>query len=77
LSLARTLGHRRIVAYHSLDNPASGRVLRKVGFCPTGEIGLRRSRARGMEIPVALHAIDLGEPSDCDDDGSAMTRRAA
>ncbi|MBC2665813.1 GNAT family N-acetyltransferase [Novosphingobium flavum] len=77
LTLARTLGHRRIVAQHFIDNPASGRVLRKVGFCPTGEIVHRHSCGRGTDSAAAIHAIDLGQPSDCDDDGSTMARRAA
>lgn len=46
LRLARTLGHRRVAAYHFLDNPASGRVLEKLGFLPTGEIVQRRSLGR-------------------------------
>jgi RimJ/RimL family protein N-acetyltransferase len=31
-------GHRRVAARHFLDNPASGRVLAKLGFRSTGEI---------------------------------------
>jgi len=77
LTLARTLGHRRIVAQHFLDNPASARVLRKAGFCPTGEVGLRASLARGGQVPAVVHAIDLGTPSDCDDGGPNLDWRAA
>ena len=68
LSLARTLGHRRVEATHFLDNPASGRVLRKVGFCPTGRVEERYSLARGKVAPSAVLTMTLGEPSDCDDD---------
>jgi RimJ/RimL family protein N-acetyltransferase len=32
MRIARTLGHRRLTAGHFTDNPASGRVLRKLGF---------------------------------------------
>lgn len=66
LSLARTLGHRRVIANQFVDNPASGRVLRKAGFCPTGEIGSRFSLARGGEAPAAVHAITLDPPCECD-----------
>src|SRR3546814_3302421 len=36
LDLARTLGIPRLTAAHFVDNPASGAVLRKLGFRPTG-----------------------------------------
>jgi RimJ/RimL family protein N-acetyltransferase len=65
LSLARTLGHRRVMAHRFLDNPASGRVLRKLGFIPTG-ITERPSLGRGTTAPAESLALDLGEPSDCD-----------
>ena len=41
------LGARVFVAGHFADNPASGKVLRKLGFVPTGEedlFGLARQR---------------------------------
>ena len=37
LSIARTLGHCRIIASHFADNHASRRVLAKLGFVPAGE----------------------------------------
>lgn len=46
LRIARTLGHTRLTAAHFVDNPASGRVLRKLGFVPTGRIAPRYSCAR-------------------------------
>jgi len=72
LSLAKSLGHQRLVAGHFVDNPASGRVLRKLGFSPTGEIRNRFSLGRGGEVPAELHALTLGDRSDCDDDVDAM-----
>lgn len=78
LRLARVLGHRRVAANHFADNPASGRVLRKVGFKPTGRIEPRFSLARGTRVPAVLHAVELGEASDCDGrDADAVTMRAA
>ncbi|WP_086619422.1 GNAT family N-acetyltransferase [Erythrobacter tepidarius] len=47
LEIAAALGHRELVASHFLDNPASGRVLRKLGFEPTGRIAPRWSCGRG------------------------------
>jgi RimJ/RimL family protein N-acetyltransferase len=89
LTLARTLGHRRVMARHFLDNPASGRVLRKLGFAPTG-VGEEFSLGRGVSAPSVTYKLDLGVPSDCDDDlngggmggdgagrGSFPSRRAA
>ena len=75
LQLAKVLGHQRIVANHFVDNPASGRVLRKLGFCPTGRVEQRLSAARGEPVQALEYVRILGEPCDCDDDPSM--RRAA
>lgn len=66
LSLASTLGHRRIIARHFMDNAASARVLAKAGFRPTGEIRMGRSAARSDAEPTVIHAIDLPQPLNCD-----------
>ena len=68
LRLARTLGHRRIVAKHFIDNPASGRVLAKLGFRSSGEIRPSYSLARGCDAPAVVHAVEFGASSDCDGD---------
>lgn len=70
LRIARTLGHRRIMAGHFTDNPASGRVLAKLGFVPTGRIAPRHSLARGAQAQSVEYALDL--IADC-----AAERRAA
>jgi RimJ/RimL family protein N-acetyltransferase len=49
----------RLVAGHFLDNPASGAVLRKLGFQPTGRIGMRHSLARGSEAPMVEMVLEL------------------
>ena len=69
LSLARTLGHRRIVASQFLDNAASARVLAKVGFRPTGEFVARPCPARQATVAARIHSLDLGQPGDCDNGG--------
>ena len=74
LTLARTLGHRRIVAGHFEDNPASGKVLRKLGFRPTGEIRPRYSLARDAVALSVVHEIDLGTAGDCDNCGDDEPR---
>jgi RimJ/RimL family protein N-acetyltransferase len=77
LSLARTLGHRRIVAGHFADNPSSGKVLRKLGFCPTGRTVQRYCIARRTEVPSLTYALDLVEPCECDDMAGDLVQRAA
>lgn len=77
LSLAKTLGHGRLVAGHFVDNPASGRVLAKIGFRPTGRIVPRFSLSRGREVDSVEYAVELGSPSDCDDGNSEAAMRAA
>jgi RimJ/RimL family protein N-acetyltransferase len=42
----KTLGARTLIAAHADDNPASGRVLEKLGFTYTGEAGQHFSMAR-------------------------------
>lgn len=76
LSLVRTLGHSRLVSSHFVDNPASGRVLRKIGFCPTGEVRPRFCCARGEDTPAVIHAAVLGQQSDCDGDDAGVMRAA-
>jgi RimJ/RimL family protein N-acetyltransferase len=53
IGLARAMGLPRLTAGHFVDNPASGAVLRKLGFRPTGQIVRRFSLARGAEAACA------------------------
>ena len=53
-----TLGLERLQSGHFADNPASGRVLRKLGFRPTGAVVPQFSRSRGHEVPcVRMEAV--------------------
>jgi RimJ/RimL family protein N-acetyltransferase len=63
LSLARAVGHERIVGRHAADNPASGRVLCKAGFRPTGRTRPFRSLSRRAQVDAPEYAIELGEAS--------------
>lgn len=69
LSVARVLRHGRIEASHFLDNPASGRVLRKLGFAPTGEHRAHRSEGRGTVVTTVVYQIHLGEAGNGDGGG--------
>ncbi|HKT85138.1 MAG TPA: GNAT family N-acetyltransferase [Novosphingobium sp.] len=75
IEVARTLGHGRIVASHFLDNPASGRVLERVGFRRTGRIVERPSTRRGTVFPAREYVLDLGAPADHHDDMDRMRSR--
>ena len=66
-NLAGALGHRRIAASHFTDNPASGKVLRKVGFQPTGEQRVRYSSGRRGVGLTHEYSLDFEEPGNCDD----------
>lgn len=59
LHVARMLGHRRLTAGHFTDNPASGKVLQKLGFVPTGRPAKRFSLARGCMVNSVEYALDL------------------
>ncbi len=80
LAVARALGHDRIEAGHFLDNPASGRVLRKLGFTPTGEHRPRRSAGRGTIATCVIYEARLRGADNGDGDGGGdrePMRRAA
>jgi RimJ/RimL family protein N-acetyltransferase len=59
IEIARTLGLPRLEGSHFLDNPASGRVLEKLGFVPTGLTAPRMSCARGGEAISRLLRLSL------------------
>ncbi|MBL0001143.1 MAG: GNAT family N-acetyltransferase [Sphingomonadales bacterium] len=73
IDIARhTLRRPRLVSGHFIDNPASGRVLSKLGFKPTGDIVARFCRARGHAVPSRLFALDFGDADDGDAGVSRM-----
>lgn len=49
----------RLASVHAVENPASGRVLRKLGFVPTGRAEMRSFAARGEKLPCASYTLDL------------------
>lgn len=59
IGLARLAGHRRLHGYHAADNPASGRVMRKAGFRPTGRRRTFDSLGRGIALEGPEFALDL------------------
>ena len=59
IDIAKTLKLSRLEASYFLDNPASGRVLEKLGFKPTGLSTTRYSCARGGEAMSRLCRLSL------------------
>ena len=51
---SRRWGKRALLSGHFTDNPASGRVLEKAGFLPTGEVRRQFSRARGEPVATRM-----------------------
>ncbi len=54
-----TLRLKRLDAGHFVDNPASGRVLAKLGFKPTGVTRARYSAGRNAEAPCREFVLEL------------------
>ncbi len=71
INLARdSLKCQRIAAGYFADNPASGAVLRKLGFETTGHIVARHSSARRAGAPMLLAIADLNDCASSDMDAS-------
>jgi RimJ/RimL family protein N-acetyltransferase len=59
VDIARALGLSSLEGSHFIDNPASARVLEKLGFEPLGIVAPRMSCARGEEVPARLMRLEL------------------
>jgi RimJ/RimL family protein N-acetyltransferase len=55
---------KRLTAGHFLDNPASGRVLEKLGFRPTGKIVPHFSAGRGGTTPCRLFELEFDQEAE-------------
>jgi RimJ/RimL family protein N-acetyltransferase len=64
VEIARTLGLPSLDASHFLDNPASGRVLEKLGFKPLGITAPRLSCARGTDAQARLLRLVLSQEAE-------------
>jgi RimJ/RimL family protein N-acetyltransferase len=71
IDIARVLGLAQLEASHFIDNPASARVLDKLGFESTGLIAPRMSCARGVELPARLMRLRL-DAHQSDSGGEAL-----
>lgn len=67
VGVAKALGHKKLVSGHFVDNPASGRVLRKVGFRPVGRQEQRYSTGRACDVSCVLFEQSLtGDSGEAD-----------
>lgn len=64
VDIARALRLPALEGSYFIDNPASGRVLEKLGFQPTGIVAPRYSCAREDETPARLLRLKLCKLSD-------------
>jgi RimJ/RimL family protein N-acetyltransferase len=70
IELARTLGLPTLRSAHYADNPASGAVLRKLGFTPTGRTVQRYSAGRGGDVTTVEFSRSIAAPGN--DEGDDM-----
>jgi RimJ/RimL family protein N-acetyltransferase len=70
--MARALGLPSLEGSHFLDNPASARVLEKLGFEPIGIVAPRMSCARGTEVPARLMRLRLSSSVSEEADDEAL-----
>ena len=70
LSMARTLGHKRVIASYIADNPAAGRVLEKVGFKPTHEVCSTLAQKHMGEAIPRTYLFDLADSIDLEDNSA-------
>jgi RimJ/RimL family protein N-acetyltransferase len=68
IDIAQALGLASLEGSHFIDNPASARVLEKLGFRARGVIAPRMSCARGEEVPARLMRLDLAGGAAADED---------
>ncbi len=52
-------GIKSLISGHFIDNPASGRVMEKCGFVPTGEIVTDESQYQGKDRPIRVLRLEL------------------
>ena len=48
-----------LISGHFVDNPASGRVMEKCGFVPTGETCIDANQYQGENRPIRVLRLEL------------------
>jgi RimJ/RimL family protein N-acetyltransferase len=70
VEIAATLGLPALEGSHFIDNPASARVLEKLGFEALGIVAPRMCCARGEEIPARLMRLSLSREAEVAEDAA-------
>ena len=66
IGIARALGLKQLESAHFVDNPASARVLEKLGFAPLGITATRASCARSGEVAARMLRLNLSAAPACE-----------
>ena len=67
---------KSLISGHFIDNPASGRVLEKCGFVPTGETVIDETQYQGADRPIRVLRLEL-QATLSSADRQAVRRRTA
>ena len=54
-----TTSLKSLISGHFIDNPASGRVMEKCGFIPTGETCIDEEQYQGKDHPIRVLRLEL------------------
>ena len=57
--IRKTTEIKSLVSGHFIDNPASGRVMEKCGFVPTGETCIDETQYQGAGRPIRVLRLEL------------------
>ena len=57
--IRQTTNISSLISGHFVDNPASGRVMEKCGFVPTGETCIDESQYQGKDRPIRVLRLEL------------------
>ncbi len=57
--IRKTTEIKSLISGHFVDNPASGRVMEKCGFVPTGETVIDETQYRGADRPIRVLRLQI------------------
>lgn len=57
--IRQTTDIKSLISGHFVDNPASGRVMEKCGFVPTGETCIDENQYQGKDRPIRVLRLEL------------------
>ena len=57
--IRQTTDIKSLISGHFVDNPASGRVMEKCGFVPTGEICIDEKQYQGKDRPIRVLRLEI------------------